>query len=78
MPHNRPLKMNKYFLPYEMMKSYDLIAETPDGEVVLASETDNCQRMVKYPVNVKATKIKLVLKETWGSEVYKVFSMDIN
>ncbi len=78
MPHNRPLKMNKYFLPYEMMKSYDLIAETPNGEVVLASVTDNCQRMVKHSVDVTATKIKLILKETWGSEVYKVYAMDIN
>lgn len=78
MPCSFPLHQPKYTVPESMMKAYDLIAVTPEGERVIVSENNNCRRLVVHKTDIEATVLRLVLRETWGSDVYKVFAMDVN
>ena len=46
---NRPLNMTSYTFPATMTKAFEVVA---DGEVIYKAD-DNCQRLVKIPVNRK-------------------------
>ena len=59
------------------IKEFDIVADTPEGEKVIYSETNNYQRLVRCPVKARAKSVKLVPKKTWGDEKFRVFSMDV-
>ena len=77
MPQNYPLIQPKYKLPETLVRSYKIVAHTPDGDVTIADVKNNRQRLNKHSVNMKADKITLIPAETWGAEVCAVFAMDI-
>lgn len=77
MPCNFPLYQPEYKTPVTLIKEFDIVADTPDGERVVYSETNNYQRLVYCDVNVRAKAIRLVPKKTWGDDKFRVFSMDV-
>lgn len=77
MPCNYPLYQPNFRTPKTLVRAYDIIAETPEGEKVIASNDNNYQRVQKHDVDVYAKKIKLVLKDAYSDDGYRVFSMDL-
>ena len=77
MPCNFPLHQPEYKTPVTLVKAFDIVADTPDGEKVVFSEENNYTRLVYCDVNVRAKAIRLVPKKTWGDDKFRVFSMDV-
>ena len=62
----------------EMVKAYELIAATDDGEVTIASETENYMRFVRCSFDsIEANGIKLKIYESWGSSYAEVFDLRV-
>lgn len=77
MPHNRFLNEPNFKTPKTLLKAYDIIAVTPEGEKVIVSQDCNYQRFVNHSTDVLANEIKLVLKDAHGEDGYRVISMDL-
>ena len=77
MPSNYPLNETKYKLPNTLVRAYDVIAVTADGEETIASVTENRSRLVFHTVNKDITALRIVPKATWGCPEYRVFAVDL-
>jgi hypothetical protein len=65
--------------PETLVKSFTLEAEQHDGTWrEVASITNNFQRLVRLPLDVETTAIRLVIKETWGSATPNIFSWEVS
>ncbi|MBQ4116064.1 MAG: hypothetical protein IJD37_01670, partial [Clostridia bacterium] len=69
---NKPLNMTPYTFPATMTKEFEVIA---DGEVIYKAD-DNCQRLVKIPLNKTVSSLAIRPVATYGSEKAHVFSFD--
>lgn len=69
---NKPLNMTPYTFPATMTKEFEVIA---DGEVIYKVD-DNCQRLVKIPLNKTVSSLAIRPVATYGSEKAHVFSFD--
>lgn len=62
----------------EMVKSYELIVNTKDGEVTIANESENYMRFVSHSFNeIKAIGVKLKITKTWGNPYAEVFDLRV-
>lgn len=77
MPCSFPLVQTKYKMPESLVKSYKITAETPDGEIVIAENSNNRQRHVLHKTNATVKSISLIPLETYGAEKCAVFAMDV-
>ena len=69
---NRPLNMKPYTFPATMVKSFEVLA---DGKVIFRSD-DNCQRLVKIPVEQELKTLTLRPLSTYGEDMARIFSFD--
>lgn len=69
---NRPYDMQGYTFPATMVREFELYA---DGELIY-SQTDNCQRLVRVPVQKDVKSITLRPISTYGSDKSHIFSFD--
>lgn len=74
MPCTYPHKLT---MPHSLVKSYRVEARDDRGEWRTAFRaTDNQQRLVRVPLAVEATAVRLVMEETWGDPVARVFACE--
>ena len=53
-------------------------AQQGDGAwQTVAAESNNYLRLVRVPLNVEATAVRLVPEATWGAETCRVFAFDV-
>lgn len=69
---NRPLDTPNYDVDPALVKAFHLEA---DGQVIFR-ETNNYQRLVKIPVSVTATKLRLAIDRLRGEGKRRVFAFD--
>lgn len=69
---NRPLDTRGYDVDPSLVKAFHVEA---DGKVIL-SENNNYQRLAKFPVDVRASKLRLVIDGIRGDGARKVFAFD--
>ncbi len=76
MPSYYPLNETGYRTPKTLVKAYDIIFHTPDGDVKLTEE-NNYQRLSVKNLDIKADSVTIVLRETHGAEKCNIFSVDV-
>jgi len=80
--HNMPccyrLHEPNYKIPSTLIKSYELIGENESGDKVKIEVNNNHQRFVLHKVNWNVKSLKLVPKETYGDEDFKIFGFEIS
>lgn len=65
-------------VPPSMTRGFRLEAEQPDGSwQTVYTETDNYQRLVRIPLDVKTTAIRFFPEKTWGAEKCHLFAFDV-
>jgi len=73
-----PLDQEKLNVPKCMVKSFGIEITDEDGNrQTIFRETNNYQRLVRVPVDVTASKIRVVVEETWGAETAGIFAFDV-
>lgn len=78
MPARYPMKGNWESTPATLVKAFSLQTQDAAGNwQTVAKIDDNYQRLVHLPLNVKTQAIRLVIDETWGEELVKVFGFDV-
>ena len=80
--HNMPCcyKLNEpnYKTPSTLVKSYKIIGENEKGDVFNIEVNNNRQRYVLHKVDWNVRSIKLIPKETYGDENFRIFNFEIN
>ena len=80
--HNMPCcyKLNEpnYKTPSTLVKSYKIIGENEKGDVFDIEVNNNRQRYVLHEVDWNVRSIKLIPKETYGDENFRIFNFEIN
>lgn len=75
---NFPLNQPPRETPPTIVKAFRLEARNQDGTwSCIHHQENNYQRLVKIPLDVTTTAIRLVPEKTWGSDTAKVFSFDL-
>ncbi|MBQ3075218.1 MAG: FAD-dependent oxidoreductase, partial [Clostridia bacterium] len=69
---NRPLDLKPYTFPATMVRDFELLA---DGEVIAHCE-NNCQRLIKIPINKEVNTLTLRPLATYGAKQARIFSFD--
>lgn len=65
--------------PETLVKGFRLLAEKPNGEwYEVATVEENFQRLVRVPLDVETTAIRLIIDETWGTETPAVFAWEVD
>jgi len=78
MPCSIPLKGNRCGVPARMIRRFRVEARQTDGSwQVVHREEANYQRLVRVPLEVRADAIRVVVEETWGDELARIFSLDV-
>lgn len=78
MPCMYRLNEQDYKVPKTLVKSYKIVAHTPNGNVVVYETNKNRQRMNKIKTQITADKITVVPTQTWGNQPVSIFSVDFN
>ncbi len=74
---NYPINRISAMPPATITKSFSVLV-LEDGEYKeLFSKTDNFQRLINIPCNIKTKSVKLVTNDTWGSEDCHVYCFDL-
>jgi len=62
--------------PETLVRSFRLEIKTPDGtrNIPIA---DSCQRLVRVPLNGRASAVRVVLDSTWGAPRARLFAFDV-
>lgn len=63
--------------PETLVKAFRLMAETPAGWIEAAVVSDNHQRLVRLPLSVEATAVRLIIDESWGTATPSVFAWEV-
>jgi hypothetical protein len=77
MPCKYPLKEENYKLPPVLIKAYRVYAEINGEKREILNIDNNRKRFVLHEINQTLTKLIIEPAETWGSEVFRVFSVDV-
>lgn len=65
--------------PETLVKSFCLKAEMPDGTwAEIASVDENYQRLVRLPLNIETSAIRLVINGSWGKPAPEVFAWEVS
>lgn len=78
MPSNYPLKGHPEFhVPETLVKSFAIECLDETGEWTVVFEDDNNrQRLVKVPLNVETTAVRLKIRETRGNPTVNIFAFE--
>jgi len=77
MPCIYPLKEEKYKIPKTLIKSYRVLAEIDGEEREIISVDNNRKRFILHKINERLSKISIEPLKTYGSEIFRVFSVDV-
>ncbi len=77
MPSCVRLDIEPAALPETLVRSFRLEAEIDGKWKEVARADDNWRRLVRVPLNVTATALRLIPESTWGAEQAHVFSFDV-
>jgi len=67
------------FVPKTLVRAFEILGDTGDGTwIEVFREANNYQRLVKIELSGTYKRLKLVPRETWGSERVRIFAVDIN
>lgn len=73
------LNMDPGAVPLTMVKVFKVEVLVEQGIwVVVASETNNYQRLITIKVDMSVKAVRLVADETWGADKIHIFSFDVN
>ena len=73
-----PLNQKQREVPESLVKAFRIEASGADGNwKTVYSEANNYQRLVRVPLGIEATAVRLVTEETWGAEKVHLFSWDL-
>jgi len=76
-PCSYPQKGDRSLVPETLVKAFRLEAADAQGEwTTIYRETLNYQRLVRVPLNVQATALRLVPEATWGAATARVFAFE--
>jgi len=73
---NVPYRMEPFGFPQTLVKSFTVHVLTQNGWQAICEPTDNAQRLVRIPVGVDASALRLTFGSTWGAGQAHVFSLD--
>lgn len=77
MPCSYPQMGDRCLVPGSLVKSYRLEACDAEGTWrTVHSETCNYQRLVRVPVDIRVTALRLVPESTWGDEQVRIFGFE--
>lgn len=78
MPCSIPLKANRCGVPASMVRTFRVDVQNAEGiwRTVYRQEC-NYQRLVRVPLDVDASGVRIVPEETWGNPTARVFSIDV-
>lgn len=77
MPCSYPQTGNRCAVPSSLVKRYRIEArDETGGWSTVYREANNYQRLVRVPLNVRATALRFVPEETWGDEAVRVFGFE--
>lgn len=75
---NIPLKEKAVHVPETILKEVSVEIKNADGEYESAGGVfDNHQRLIHVPINQKCTAIKITAGSTWGSDIVRIFSLNV-
>jgi hypothetical protein len=73
-----PLHMEPMTVPECMTRAFRIEAEDENGKwTEIFRQDNNYQRLVRVPLNVKTSAVRLVCEKTWGAEKAHVFAWDV-
>ena len=72
-----PLDMPIFKVPQTLLKAFQIEAEVAGVWQTVAKVTDNHQRLVRVPLDVTATAVRLIPQATWGAETVSLFAFDV-
>ncbi|HEX8833708.1 MAG TPA: FAD-dependent oxidoreductase [Abditibacteriaceae bacterium] len=77
MPTSYPQKGDKNRVPDSLVKKFRLETLDAGGNWIVAHRDDeNYQRLVRVPVGVHTTALRLVVEETWGAGTARIFAFE--
>lgn len=74
---NKLLSFEPFYVPKTLVKEFTLQFLSGEEEIKELEIKNNIKRLVTFEVDDEVTDIRLILKETWGSEQVHVFSFDV-
>ena len=81
MPCCVPLKGNRGGVPASMVRQYRVQMRQADGSwKTIAREENNYQRLVRLPLDVRTSAVRIVPEATWaaqGERQARIFSIDV-
>jgi hypothetical protein len=70
--------MEPMTVPECMTRAFRIEAEERQGKwTEIFRQDNNYQRLVRVPLNVKTSAVRLVCEKTWGAEKAHVFAWDV-
>ena len=77
MPHTYPQRGNRCLVPSSLVRRFRLEALDETGRWrVLYRESENYQRLVHVPLDVRTQGLRFIAEETWGDDAVRVFSFE--
>lgn len=77
MPFTYPQRGNRCLVPSSLVKRFRLeVLEKTGHWRVISRETENYQRLVYVPLNMRACGLRFVPEETWGADAVRIFSYE--
>jgi hypothetical protein len=78
LPSSYPLDQPARGVPATMVKAFRLEAKTDDGEwQAVAEASGSRQRLVKVPLAITTSAIRLIPEATWGADDAHIFAFDV-
>lgn len=77
MPCSYPQRGDRCLVPASLIKRYRVEAQDDAGRwTVVHRESENYQRLVRVPLNVRAKALRFVPEQTWGDDAARVFAFE--
>ena len=77
MPFTYPQRGNRCLVPSSLVRRFRLEALEETGRWrVMFRESENYQRLVHVPLDVRTQGLRFVAEETWGDDTVRLFSFE--
>lgn len=77
MPTNRCWDFPRSCVPKTLVRSFAVCALTDDGWQSVAEVENNYQRLCRLQLDVRATRLRVIPRSTWGAERAHLFAVDV-
>ncbi len=77
MPCSYPQRGSRTAVPGSLVRQYRLEALNDNGQwATIHQESNNYNRLVRLPLNVRTRALRFVAQQTWGDETVRVFAFE--